>query len=672
MSQIIIEYLLKEFNRLKNCENEIKSQHNLFEENKKLRKLLEIHQKAMTYKTTVNDHYMQCPHCPKAFFDSDFLKRHISKRHPNDSLDSEGIFPLKQKIEKYATLLNKDNKSVEQLKEKIQELSEKLGKTELDLLLEKEERIKSLEGIGYDLHLSVDQMIQNLREEIEDLKFTQRESLFKEDLDSSDQNMDEINRNAEQNSNFKNINKFEEMIAIQTKQMIKLGNNVQKMVSHLTQSSPKDTDIQQMNKSLTKINKKVNEQKTTIKTKGIEKEIKNVENVNNIENNEQNKRQNSGIIASNRKISETESVKSEVKETLKQKLNSFAIDFDSSGISEEQYLKAMKKLKAERNLLIEQNRHDFDFVSIEKSIRKLIDQKVSELSFKKSEDSNSIKSEFQPKVKERKTLTLDLTTNKTQTLKTNETQSIAAIVHLEHNRPTTERSVTSDQKSKKTIDSETKPELNKSISVSQSVRPKSVLVSHSSKIGTNDENNSFEVKAKQQKRIRFSEHRIEHQISPEDSSEETSDENSSIDFDNSSSTRPDLKCVTSMAPIPAQRNHRNLSSHISNSKTEEQINDELIEDMSHEIDEHLMNEILNTNSYSINDESIERKTDRSVRNSNQTKVQEIAELIEEKLSKRSALNKKPPIGSVNVMSADKEKLSSKSLIDSLNSDLENY
>jgi uncharacterized C2H2 Zn-finger protein len=657
---------------LKNCENEIKSQHNLFEENKKLRKLLEIHQKAMTYKTTVNDHYMQCPHCPKAFFDSDFLKRHISKRHPNDSLDSEGIFPLKQKIEKYATLLNKDNKSVEQLKEKIQELSEKLGKTELDLLLEKEERIKSLEGIGYDLHLSVDQMIQNLREEIEDLKFTQRESLFKEDLDSSDQNMDEINRNAEQNSNFKNINKFEEMIAIQTKEMIKLGNNVQKMVSHLTQSLPKDTDIQQMNKSLTKINKKANEQKTTIKAKGIEKEIKNVENVNNIENNEQNKRQNSGIIASNRKISETESVKSEVKETLKQKLNSFAIDFDSSGISEEQYLKAMKKLKAERNLLIEQNRHDFDFVSIEKSIRKLIDQKVSELSFKKSEDSNSIKSEFQPKVKERKTLTLDLTTNKTQTLKTNETQSIAAIVHLEHNRPTTERSVTSDQKSKKTIDSETKPELNKSISVSQSVRPKSVLVSHSSKIGTNDENNSFEVKAKQQKRIRFSEHRIEHQISPEDSSEETSDENSSIDFDNSSSTGPDLKYMTSMAPIPAQRNHRNLSSHISNSKTEEQINDELIEDMSHEIDEHLMNEILNTNSYSINDESIERKTDRSVRNSNQTKVQEIAELIEEKLSKRSALNKKPPIGSVNVMSADKEKLSSKSLIDSLNSDLENY
>jgi hypothetical protein len=84
-----------------------------------------------------------------------------------------------------------------------------------------------------------------------------------------------------------------------------------------------------------------------------------------------------------------------------------------------------------------------------------------------------------------------------------------------------------------------------------------------------------------------------------------------------------------------------------------------------------MNEILNTNSYSINDDLIEKKTDRSVRNSNQTKVQEIAELIEEQLSKRSALNKKPPIGSVNVMSADKEKLSSKSLIDSLDTDLEN-
>lgn len=671
MSQIIIEYLLKEFNRLKSCENQIKGQYNLVEENNKLRKLLEIHQKAMTYKTTVNDHYMRCPHCSKAFFDSDFLKRHISKRHPNDSLDSEGILPLKQKIENYVSVLNKDNKSVEQLKQKIQELSQKLAKTELDLLLEKEERINSLEGIGYDLHLSVEQMIQNLREEIEDLKFTQRENLFKEDLHSSDQYMDKINRNEEQNSNFKNINKFEEMIAIQTKQMIKLGNNVQKMVSHLTQSLPKETDIQQINKSLTKINKKANEQKTRTKTKGIEKEIKNVENVNNIENNEENKRQNSGIISSDRKISETEPVKSEVKETLKEKLNSFAIDFDSSGISEEQYLKAIKKLKAERNLLIEQNRHDFDFVSIEKSIRKIIDQKVSELSFKKSEDLNSIKSKFQPKVKERKILTLDLTTNKTQTLKTNETQSIEAIVHLEHNRPTTERSVTSDQNVKKAIDSETKPELNKSISDSQSVRPKSVLVSYSSKIGTNDENNSNEVKVKQQKRIRFSEHRIEHQITPEDSSEETSDENSSMDFDNSSSTGTDPKYMTSMAPIPAQRNHRNLSSHISNSKTEEQINDELIEDMSHEIDEHLMNEILNTNSHSINDDLIERKTDRSVRNSNQTKVQEIAELIEEQLSKRSALNKKPPIGSVNVMSADKEKLSSKSLIDSLNTDLEN-
>ena len=647
-SQVLIDFLLSEFNRIKSSENERKSQNNLIRENKKLRKLLEIQQKAMTYSRTFNGENVECPHCPKVFFDPIFLKTHITRRHPNESLDSEGMLSLTNKINEYQKVLIGDTKSLDELKNEIQVLTQKLAKTEGDLISEKDERIKLEERFEYILRVRDKEIQQTFKEELEEFKFVQREKQI-EDLVHSNHNKSAIDYNKyldkseDQNSKPSEIHKIEEIIAIQAKEMIKLGNNVQKLVSHLSNKSEKDF-------------------KPKPRTLKVKSQAFSGNREEKIKTNEQNQRQNKcesigsqstksedfSSEKNKRQISERKEVKiidifNDIEQSLNSKLVSFGIGVDSKGISDEQYSNAMKKLNEERNLLISQNRFDYDFNAIEQQIRKFVDKKVEQR-------INGSDIETNDEILTIPTIEVNKTSVKVEKNSENEQKSKHSVEVIVHSSPINESKVTDfSQTLTEDIKAEDQPkeELPKNTET-RDVGLKSVLKQNISDRKPSDNN---EVKAKQ-RRIRFSEQRIEHQISPEDSSEDTSEEYPPIsDSGAVVSVESDERLI---APTPALRTRKteltlNLKSNIKDNNND----DSSEEEFNYEIDDQLMNEILQTNTFVRNEESNEQKPLKSDNNSRQTKVQELTEMIEQQLSKRSSTNKKPPIGSVNVMTEPK-------------------
>ena len=647
-SQVLIEYLLSEYNRFKSSENERKSCNNLVKENKKLRKLLEIQQKAMTYSRTLDGGNgqcdgqcnVQCPYCPKVFFDAVFLKTHINRRHPNQALDSEGVLVLTNKIQDYQKIVIGD-KSLDKLKSELQELTEKLSKTELNLVHEKEERIKLEKRIENVMKIRDKELQQTIKEELEELKFVQRERDIERTTQKIQPMLDEDNhsetRTNEFNHKSRGAQNIEDMIAFQAKEMTKLGNNFQKLVSHLTNSSNSNSkekkmsqlrmDFEETRNELDLNQNKDYQNKTEIKNriKEVNDSPKKLSSLHNERRQSKESLINSNNMCEDKEEkSEFDDILEEIKTSLNEKFISFGIDANPKRLTEQQFSDALKRVSEERLLAIQQNRHDFNYESIEQQIKIFVDKKVAERSGKPVERSNE---SFVPKPKERRrSLEKTISSDKDSPQKCNQ-QSVEAIVH---SLPINEVKVLSsgpESDSESDSDEETviehKPEAN-SVSrvtpVQQTVIRKSVL----KPILNDRKSDDIEIKA-QQKRIRFSEHRTEYQISPDESSEDTSEEYNS-----------DNLVQDSSIPIPAQRTRKDVT----NSAEEE--------DSDKEISDYLMSEIENQN----------ESAHHNLYDNRQTKVQELAEMIEKQLNKRSAAQKKPPVGSVNVMTGHKESAAS--------------
>ncbi|XP_054169131.1 cilium assembly protein DZIP1-like [Oppia nitens] len=541
--QMIVKNLLKlNINPNEDMKNNniVISNNQLSRENKKLRKLLEIHQKAMTYNQTVSGEYsgeyVQCPHCPKVFFDTNYLKTHFARRHPNDSLDSEGMLALTKKIDKYQTEVFGDNKQLKQLTNEIKVLNEQLTKTEIRLQQERDERLKLEEHINYVLKVRDKELQQMMKEELEDIKFVKTErDVIQHYSNSKDQSNDNTDDSNEQTSSKSlDVMKIEEIFAIQAKEMIKL-------------------DI-------------------------------------------------------------------------------------------------MKKVIEERQLAIQQNRFDFNYEAIEQHIRNFIEKKVDEkMGLDVKENDISIENE-----RSHETLLLkDMTKQNHITV---EKSLVEAEVHtsplIETKLSIKDQNVVQkieiSENKTKTINDSLNDTIKQRLSETNNI-PKSVLKSIISNKKLEENNDKSK-----ERHIRFSDHHIEHQISPEDSSSE--DDYSIVISDSiiAPNISYDDSSQSSTAPIPARRTQKsNLSldfkSPFSMTSDEDMINDSI-----YKINDQLMNEILHTNE-SNNESDSQSLKNKSTLNeeikvdSQQTRVHELAEMIEKQLNKRSENNRKPPVGSVNVV-----------------------
>lgn len=562
---------------------------------------------------------------------------------------------LTNKIQDYQKIVIKD-RGLEQLKTELQELTEKLVKTESNLIHEKEERIKLEKRMENMMKIRDKELQQNIKEELEELKFVHREREIEKTSDKSDLFLKTEEENFAHSETYENqmsqkskdVRKIEEIIAIQAKEMMKLGNNFERLVSHLTDSSDsaskeklrsklridltetkndcvseqrrgsaqKERDKFQMNKTIA--SEVLTKVKTQAKEPLIQSDMKNGKNLKKEEP----------------KMCDQFDPFEEIKNSLNEKFVWLGIDINADRLTEQEFSSAMTKISNDRLLAIQQNRHDFNYEAIEQQIKRFVDKKVNEMIGKTPEEYDE---SVAPKPKERKRSlekTFKEDDNKESPLKQNQ-QSVEAIVHSLPNNETRVESLepNSESDSDTDLDEESVAEdkiEEKRVSVVtpvvQPVVPKSVLKPIISQRQSDD------IRAKgEQKRIRFSEHRIEYQLSSDESSEDTSEE-----YDPGSvNLTKDLTKVesTSSIPVAAQRTKRDSTIGEQKTYPDKDIND------------YRVNEIADQNESALH---------RPEGDWRQTKVQELAEMIEKQLNRRSSMEKRPPVGSVDVMNAHKE------------------
>lgn len=145
MAQIIIRHLLKKLSSLKSLEEQVSTSRCLNVENRKLRKLLEIYKQALcSSSSTISSDLIQCPNCPKAFGDINFLQSHLKRRHPETGLEAKGLLPLTRRINQYTDAIQSSTittQSIENLKKELQCIRDQLDNTRNELNSEREARM---------------------------------------------------------------------------------------------------------------------------------------------------------------------------------------------------------------------------------------------------------------------------------------------------------------------------------------------------------------------------------------------------------------------------------------------------------------------------------------------------------------------------------------------------
>lgn len=130
---------------MKALEEEFNQNHSLSQENRKLRKLLDIYKQALSYGSqSISNDLFQCPNCPKAFGDVSFLQNHITRRHPEHGLEAKGLLPLSKRISQYSSALQMVTNSAgtfEEMKETIESIRDQLKETQNELKQEREARL---------------------------------------------------------------------------------------------------------------------------------------------------------------------------------------------------------------------------------------------------------------------------------------------------------------------------------------------------------------------------------------------------------------------------------------------------------------------------------------------------------------------------------------------------
>ncbi|XP_074603140.1 uncharacterized protein LOC141856653 [Brevipalpus obovatus] len=145
LAQIIIRHLLKKLSSLKSLEEQVSTSRSLNVENRKLRKLLEIYKQALcSSSSTISSDLIQCPNCPKAFGDINFLQSHLKRRHPETGLEAKGLLPLTRRINQYTDAIQSSTittQSIENLKKELQCIRDQLDNTRNELNSEREARM---------------------------------------------------------------------------------------------------------------------------------------------------------------------------------------------------------------------------------------------------------------------------------------------------------------------------------------------------------------------------------------------------------------------------------------------------------------------------------------------------------------------------------------------------
>lgn len=156
LSQILLRFFLKKYSDLKTLEENVNQNHSLSQENRKLRKILDIYKQALSYGSqSISNDLFQCPNCPKAFGDVSFLHNHITRRHPESGLDAKGLLPLSRRIGQYSsalqTVTNSAN-SLEEVKKAMENIRAQLNATQEELQQEREARQNLESKLTSQLH----------------------------------------------------------------------------------------------------------------------------------------------------------------------------------------------------------------------------------------------------------------------------------------------------------------------------------------------------------------------------------------------------------------------------------------------------------------------------------------------------------------------------------------
>ncbi|KAH9422183.1 hypothetical protein DERP_002478 [Dermatophagoides pteronyssinus] len=477
LCQTIIDFLLADIRRLEleNKESTIgnSNNNNLLQENRKLRKLLQLQQKSIIYRRinfsqeihTLPDQQqqssiidqngnndddnnsslysldqlpsdslksnssskIQCTFCLKIFSDSQAFTKHLQLRHFFSScsnVDDPSSISLQSSITsnisfvqrilqqhcclKQQQELSQSNTDITISVDKIEELStefdvlkNKLIKTETQLNEEKMAR-KIFEN---DLKNNFDEQIQSIKTKLEnkirkiqsattttttqseDEKFGSKiDEMFDENEQKSSR---KSNENIEQSSN--NLERTIDKKSIQSENVKnkiilneqktddkKLKQNLRmELISQLTTKREQRHKQQQ---PIPIIEPKKSEEKTKNK-KDLKKEetrLKQTKNVADSEIGDEKSSNNNNRIGEKTEQTNKEQVKSDIYNSIETRIKSYLENEndDENDGQNDHFNQAMRRIQDDRNLLIQQSRHDYDFVKIETSIRDIIDMKL--------------------------------------------------------------------------------------------------------------------------------------------------------------------------------------------------------------------------------------------------------------------------------------------------------
>nr|XP_027197208.1 putative uncharacterized protein DDB_G0282133 [Dermatophagoides pteronyssinus] len=503
LCQTIIDFLLADIRRLEleNKESTIgNSNNNLLQENRKLRKLLQLQQKSIIYRRinfsqeihTLPDQQqqssiidqngnnnnnndddnnsslysldqlpsdslksnstskLQCTFCSKIFSDSQAFTKHLQLRHFSSysNVDDPSSISLQSSItsnisfvqrilQQHCCLkqqqqqeLSQSNTDITISVDKIEELftefdvlKNKLIKTETQLNEEKMAR-KIFEN---DLKNNFDEQIQSIKTKLENkirkIQSQQQQQQRQRSINKPDQKetFEKDNRYSEnsQSEDEKIGSKIDEMFdENEQKSSRKSNENIEKSSNNLEQTNDKKsiqsenvknkiilneqkTDDKKLKQNLrmelisqltTKreqrhkqqpipiIEPKKSEEKTKNKkdSKKEETRLKQSKNVVDSEIVDEKSSNNNNRIGEKTEQTNKEQVKSDIYNSIETRIKSYLENEndDENDGQNDHFNQAMRRIQDDRNLLIQQSRHDYDFVKIETSIRDIIDMKL--------------------------------------------------------------------------------------------------------------------------------------------------------------------------------------------------------------------------------------------------------------------------------------------------------
>lgn len=333
-----MNYLITEYIRLRELEEEVKNHESLATENKKLRKLLRVHQQVFSYNGlgTTEGSY-QCPHCPKSFYDINFLKGHLTRRHPKSGLEIDDPLSLSKRIATYHSVCSNESNKCDKITQELAEVREKLDKTEQDLYKEREARLNLEEKVELDIEEKVKEAEVSLRSQLNLAQFERKmESSGFKDGDETDHSSNEQDQQLS----------FAKLMLHHTQEVQKLGTNIQMLANSISKNYSPPTahrfqgSVKQLSPEVPKVIPKVI-------VESPQKEM--------LMNDESHP-----ISDSSEDEEELVLEEDQVLEYLGSKLESLGIQQNSTGVSNDVYKASIKALKAEQSSNISSSRKWID------------------------------------------------------------------------------------------------------------------------------------------------------------------------------------------------------------------------------------------------------------------------------------------------------------------------